>query len=96
MKITFFSGILVGEDDVGHDGTVPPADDLGLTDVRVLDHGIVLDPWLLGSNTGFGLFDDGIVLDLDDGDVVLNHHLRGTGGADSDLGHGQARRVNCK
>ena len=90
----FFGGILIGEDDVGHDGTVPPADDLGLTDVRVLDHGIVLDSWLLDFNTGFGLLDDGIVLDLNDGDVVLNHHLRGTGSADSDLGLGRARGEN--
>ena len=98
-KITFLRGVLIGEGDVRHGGTVSPADNSGLTDVRVLGHGVILVPWLLNSDVGLGLLDGGIVLggglvEFDDGDIILIHHLGGTGGADSDLRQRWAGRIN--
>ena len=98
-KITFLRGVLIGEGDVRRGGTISPADNSGLTDVRVLGHGVILVPWLLNLDVGLGLLDGGNVLvgrwvEIDDGDVILIHHLRRARGADCDLRHGRAGRID--
>ena len=90
-EITFLRGVLVRESNVRYGGTVSPADNSRLTDVRVFSHGVIL--------VSLGLLEGGSVLvgrrvELDDGDVILIHYLRRARDADSNLRHGWAGRID--